>query len=101
MSTQLARRVLSIAAVMLIFVMKATAHHSFAGRFDPNVSMEIQGELIEVRFKNPRGLLKVRTLDKGKVVIWELETAGACQGTRFFIWNGALMTTPEIIADQR
>jgi hypothetical protein len=44
--------------------------------------MEIEGELMEVRWVNPHGLLKVRTVDKGKVVVWELETAGASQMSR-------------------
>lgn len=67
---------------MFAFTIAASAHHSFAGQFDPNSSMEIQGELIEVRWANPHGLLKVKTVDKGKVVIWELETAGASQMVR-------------------
>lgn len=31
--------------------------------------MEIEGELIEVRWANPHGHMKVRTVDKGKVVV--------------------------------
>jgi hypothetical protein len=38
--------------------------------------------LVEIRWANPHGLLKVRTVDKGKVVVWELETAGASQMVR-------------------
>src|SRR5262245_66337230 len=82
MNTQFARLALSTSALMLLFTLTASAHHSFAGQFDPNASMEIEGELIEVRWANPHGLLKVRTNDKGKVVIWELETAGASQMVR-------------------
>jgi len=67
---------------MLIFAMTVSAHHSFAGQFDPNSSIEIEGELIEVRWANPHGLLKVRTVDKGTAVVWELETAGASQMVR-------------------
>jgi len=67
---------------MLFFAMTASAHHSFAGQFDPNSTMQIEGELIEVRFSNPHGLLKVRTVDQGRVVVWELETAGASQMVR-------------------
>ena len=82
MKNLVTRRALWTAALMLFSAMTAWAHHSFAGQFDPNGSMEIEGELIEIRFTNPHGLLKVRTVDQGKVVIWELETAGASQMVR-------------------
>jgi len=82
MKNLVTRHDLWTAALMLFSAMTAWAHHSFAGQFDPNGSMEIEGELIEIRFTNPHGLLKVRTVDQGKVVIWELETAGASQMVR-------------------
>jgi hypothetical protein len=44
--------------------------------------MEIEGELIEIRWANPHAHLKVRTVDNGKVVVWTLETAGASQMVR-------------------
>jgi hypothetical protein len=69
-------------ALMLILTMTASAHHSFAGQFDPNSSIEIQGELIEVHWTNPHAHLKVRTVDKGHVVVWDLETAGPSQMVR-------------------
>src|SRR4030095_10896560 len=82
MNTQVTRHALWTAALMLLSAMTAWAHHSFAGQFDPNGSMQIEGEVIEIKFLNPHGLLKVRTVDQGKVVIWELETAGASQMVR-------------------
>src|SRR4030095_8638408 len=82
MSTQATRNALWAAGLMLLFTLTASAHHSFAGQFDPTATMEIEGELIEIRWANPHGLLKVRTVDKGKVVVWELETAGASQMVR-------------------
>jgi hypothetical protein len=82
MNTQLARIIFCASVLILFSSMAASAHHSFAGQFDPNQSMEIQGELIEVRFTNPHGLLKVRTMEKGKPVVWDLETAGSSQMVR-------------------
>ena len=77
------RPVLWAAALILTSEIAASAHHSFAGQFDPNGSMEIEGELIEIRWANPHAHLKVRTVDKaGKTVIWDLETAGASQMVR-------------------
>jgi len=64
---------------MLALAITASAHHSFAGQFDPNSSMEIQGELIAIRWANPHAYLQVRTPDN---VVWNLETAGASQMAR-------------------
>jgi hypothetical protein len=82
MNTKVTQRVLRAAALMLAFAMTGSAHHSFAGQFDPNSSMEIEGELIEIRWANPHAHLKVRTVEKGNVVVWDLETAGASQMVR-------------------
>ena len=82
MNTRIARHVLWAATLMLPLATTASPHHSFAGQFDPNSSMEIEGELVEIRWANPHAHLKVRTLDKGKVVDWTLETAGASQMVR-------------------
>src|SRR5688572_25759853 len=82
MNTSSVRSVFSTVTLMLLFAITASAHHSFAGQFDPNKSMEIEGELIEIRWANPHAHLKVRTVDNGKVVVWTLETAGASQMVR-------------------
>lgn len=58
------------------------AHHSFAGQFDPEGSMEIEGELVEIRWRNPHASFVVRTVANGETVDWELETAGASQMVR-------------------
>src|SRR5688572_4717207 len=82
MHTAVNRSVLWAAALMLVFAITAPAHHSFAGQFDSNASMEIEGELIEIRWANPHAHMKVRTVEKGQVVVWDLETAGASQLVR-------------------
>jgi hypothetical protein len=83
MKNHVARSAFWAATLMSVFAMTASAHHSFAGQFDPNASMEIEGELIEIRWANPHAQLKVRTVDKaGKVTVWTLETAGASQMVR-------------------
>ena len=58
------------------------AHHSFAGQFDPSASVEIEGELIAIRWINPHAHLTVRTVEDGRAVEWDLETAGASQMVR-------------------
>jgi hypothetical protein len=82
MNTQVNRSAFCAVSLMLIFAMTASAHHSFAGQFDNTKSMEIEGELIEIRWANPHAHLKVRVIDQGKAVVWTLETAGASQMVR-------------------
>jgi len=53
MTTQILRSVFYAAAFMFAFTTAGAAHHSFAGQFDNTKSMEIEGELIEVRWANP------------------------------------------------
>jgi hypothetical protein len=83
MKTQITRSALWFAATLtLCSATIAVAHHSFAGQFDSNKSMEIEGELIEIRWANPHAHLKVRVVDQGKTTVWDLETAGASQMER-------------------
>lgn len=82
MKTLVNRTIFGAAFLMLLFSISAAAHHSFAGRFDSAASMEIEGELVEVKWANPHAYMKVKTVDKGKTVVWTLETAGASQMVR-------------------
>ena len=54
-------------------------HHSFAGQFDPSMTMELEGDIVRIQWINPHAYLTVET-DDG--VAWELETAGAIQLSR-------------------
>jgi hypothetical protein len=67
---------------MVAVATTVSAHHSFAGQFDNTKSMEIEGELLEVRWSNPHAHMKVRVMTNGKAVDWTLETAGASQMVR-------------------
>ena len=82
MNIRFIRGSVSVVALMALFSPALFAHHSFAGRFDSNSSMTIEGELIEIRWLNPHAFLKVRTVENGRKVDWTLETAGATQMTR-------------------
>lgn len=98
MNVEVVRNALRVVALMSAFAMTASAHHSFAGQFDPNSSMEIEGELIEVRWANPHAHLKVRTVDQGKVVVWTLETAGASQMARSGVMKEYLVVGQKVRA---
>ena len=52
----------------------AVAHHSFA-KFDSAQTIEIEGEIVEVRWQNPHVHLTVRgRMEGGEVRSWDLET---------------------------
>jgi hypothetical protein len=77
-------RVLFSAGFVAVAVLgAANAHHSVTGSFDPSRSIEITGEVVEWRFRNPHTLLVV----DGTAVIdgkrddverrWEIESSAA------------------------
>lgn len=78
-----ANGVLSASLLALCVSSAALAHHSVAGSFDPSRSIEVTGEVVEWRFRNPHALL---VLD-GVAVIdgvadaepqrWEIETSAS------------------------
>ena len=52
----------------------AAAHHSFA-KFDRQRTIELEGELVEVRWQNPHVQFTLRSLGTdGKAQDWRLET---------------------------
>ena len=51
------------------------AHHSAAGRFDPAAIIEIEGEVVEMGWRNPHSYFIVATTDEeGRPVTWSVET---------------------------
>ena len=64
------------AATTLLAAGIAHAHHSFFGRFDTATMIELEGEVIEVLWRNPHAYFKVRSTDAvGATVDWEIETS--------------------------
>jgi hypothetical protein len=62
--------------LVILFPLASWSHHSTFGRFDPEDIMEIEGTVVEVLWRNPHGLVILRT-DAG--VTWELESRAAAQ----------------------
>jgi hypothetical protein len=75
MQTCLAARASAVGCVSLLIAAPAAAHHSFA-KFDRQRSIELEGQLVEVRWQNPHVLftLNTRAAD-GQAQTWHLETA--------------------------
>ena len=75
MSIPSRRFVVAIALILstLVFVPSVFSHHSFT-RFNRTDIVEIEGELISYRWRNPHIVFKIRgTDDSGEEVIWKVE----------------------------
>src|SRR5262247_3674266 len=69
-------RIVSVVSGLAVSVALAHAHHSQAGIFDSNKTIEITGVVKSVSWRNPHGqiLLSVRD-EKGVETVWDAETA--------------------------
>ena len=68
---------LEIGAALALLVLPAIsgAHHSFAGFYDPNRILEIEGVIAELSWFNPHGRMRIEVTDEsGETSIWDVET---------------------------
>ena len=64
---------IALALFVLVFAPQSFSHHSFT-RFDQERIVEIEGELISYRWRNPHIIFEVRGLDEnGEEVVWKIE----------------------------
>jgi len=69
------RRVLFILVGLTLGPAVSFAHHSVAGFFDPDITVEIEGVVKKVRWRNPHTVFEVDVTSKsGEVVTWQIES---------------------------
>jgi hypothetical protein len=62
--------------VLLLLPLAAQSHHSFLARFDRQSIMEIDGQVVDVLWRNPHTYITLRALgDDGEPVDWAMETS--------------------------
>jgi hypothetical protein len=66
---------LSTLLISLYLPVTAVGHHSFATTFDPGRIDELEGQVTDVRWRNPHVSFTLRTVDEGGAeVLWAIES---------------------------
>ena len=73
--TRVLAAVLATAACVL--VPAVSAHHSFPGTYVENRTVTIEGELVQIVFRNPHSFVQVMVQERGTRVRYDVELVGA------------------------
>jgi hypothetical protein len=67
----------TISAAILLAIASLQAHHSFSATYDGNKPITLRGTIVKMGWQNPHAHLYVDVKNAdGKVVTWEVESAG-------------------------
>lgn len=72
----------TIAAALLGGLTVLSAHHSASARFVPDRQITIEGDLVEIVYRNPHSYLHVAPPDGGRSHVWAVEWGGLDRGVR-------------------
>ena len=75
-------RRLAITILTVAPAMSVQAHHSFFGRFDTTTTIELEGVVTEVVWRNPHAHFTLEVTEGGKIIEWDLESGSPTLMTR-------------------
>ena len=68
-------RIVAGLVVSAVLPLGAVAHHSVGGNFDPNTTIEVEGEITDILWRNPHVKFSLTVVgDGGEEEQWEVET---------------------------
>jgi len=77
--------------VLLLAPALAQSHHSFFGRFDRQSMIEVEGDVVDLIWRNPHAYFTLRSRDPaGAPVDWEVETSSLSVMRRLGIADGTI-----------
>ena len=72
--------VASVAAWACVYGAQVYAHHSFAATYIEDQAVTIEGELVQLLFRNPHSFVQVTVMEAdGSMARWAVELGGAAQ----------------------
>jgi hypothetical protein len=90
--------VLLAVMVVLMSGIPASAHHSFSATYQESETIEIQGAIVQVSFRNPHSWVYVMALDKNGVMHrWGVEWGGVGQLAGQGMTRSSLIVGDEVI----
>ena len=92
------KRILLVAAAIVISVMAAYAHHSIAGVYDTNRQVTIDGIVAQFHFVNPHPFVTVDVKDSnGSALQWRLEMDNLSELSEIGVTSGTLKPGDRVV----
>jgi len=92
------RRILVCAVAIMLLVVAAYAHHSYAATYDTSKEVKVNGKLVQFVFRNPHSYVTISAKDeKGVVQRWSVEWAGTSQLSNRGITQETLKINDDIV----
>ena len=91
-----------LAALGLVAIAPASAHHSFAATYFEDQTTKIEGDLVQFQFRNPHSYVHLQAPDeKGEMQRWAVEWAGTSQLANTGVTRESLKIGDQVVITAR